>query len=71
MPNAASPVPAQDEVKIMDQLHLPPDLYKELRDRANSEVSAWLSELVARGAKYLKSSSAVAARTSYHTGRKQ
>jgi hypothetical protein len=55
----------------MDQLHLPPDLYKELRDRANSEVSIWLSELVERGAKYLKSSSVIAAKTSYHIGRKQ
>ena len=54
----------------MDLLHLPPDLYKELRERANSEISSWLSELVERGVEYLKSSSLNAERTSHHIRRK-
>jgi hypothetical protein len=30
----------------MDQLHLPPDLYRDLRDQSNAGVSAWLGTLV-------------------------
>jgi hypothetical protein len=30
----------------MDQLHLPPDLYRDLRDQSNAGISAWLGTLV-------------------------
>jgi len=33
----------------MDQLHLPPDLYRDLRDRSNAGVSAWLCALAELG----------------------
>jgi hypothetical protein len=33
----------------MDQLHLPPDLYRDLRDGSNSDVSAWLCALAELG----------------------
>jgi hypothetical protein len=33
----------------MDQLHLPPDLYRDLRDRSNAGVSAWLGGLAKLG----------------------
>jgi hypothetical protein len=33
----------------MDQLHLPPDLYGDLRDRSNASVSAWLRTLAELG----------------------
>lgn len=33
----------------MDQLHLPPDVYRELRDRSNAGVSVWLGVLADLG----------------------
>jgi hypothetical protein len=33
----------------MDQLHLPPDLYRDVRDHPNAGVSAWLCELARLG----------------------
>jgi hypothetical protein len=33
----------------MDQLHLPPDLYRDLRDRSNAGISAWLFSLAELG----------------------
>jgi hypothetical protein len=33
----------------MDQLHLPPDLYREVRDRSNLRVSALLCALAELG----------------------
>ncbi len=33
----------------MDQLHLPPDLYRDLKDRSNASVLAWLRTLAALG----------------------
>jgi hypothetical protein len=55
----------------MDQLHLPPDLYKEVRDRANFAVSAWLHLLAELRTKYLKSSLGAAVRSPHRTGRKR
>jgi hypothetical protein len=37
----------------MDQLHLPPDVYRDLRDGSNAEVSAWLGALARWGKKQL------------------
>jgi hypothetical protein len=33
----------------MDQLHLPPDLYRDIKDRSNAGVSAWLRTLAEVG----------------------
>ena len=33
----------------MDQLHLPPDLYRDLRDQSNAGISAWLGTLAGLG----------------------
>jgi hypothetical protein len=33
----------------MDQLHLPPDLYRDLRDGSNADASAWLCALAELG----------------------
>jgi hypothetical protein len=34
---------------MMDQLHLPPDLYRDFRNRSNADVSAWLCALAQLG----------------------
>jgi hypothetical protein len=33
----------------MDQLHLPPDLYRDLKNRSNASISAWLRTLADSG----------------------